>query len=137
MTGSVAVAAGTIFTLSLFLTIGLKPLIDAVTHLQYILHIMLITAFTFELNKEFFDSLFKVSNFELFETTDLICDYLPIEENDGISEHFQDTGYDYTDAILNMGVIFLTILAALVLIIMMFLISKFCCFEKVRKYFRM
>ena len=46
--GTASVTAGGSFATSIFMSVGLKPLIDALKSLQIILHMMLIAEFTFE-----------------------------------------------------------------------------------------
>ena len=84
--------------------VGLKPLIDAFKSLQLIIHVMLINEYTFESQMAFFDTLLKIANFEVFEPDDLLSKTLPVlDEHASINPKFEDSGYQYSDFILNLG----------------------------------
>ena len=52
---------------------------------------------------------------------------LGIDEVDAINVHFEASGYESSDFILNNGTIFVLIIAYPVYIFLTFLLSKLCC----------
>ena len=57
-----------------------------------------------------------------------------IEENDAINMHFELSGYETSDFILNTGPAFVLILLAPIYILLMLMISKTCCYKRAVTY---
>ena len=62
-------------------------------------------------------------------------DFLKIEESDPVNIHFDASGYSTSNAILNMGPVFVILVISPIYIGILYLLSKCCCFAKVRDYF--
>ena len=75
-----------------------------------------------------------IVNFSPVDIQEYVADFLKIVESDPVNLHFDASGYSTSDAILNMGPIVVIIVISPVYIALLFLLSKCCCFDKVRNY---
>ena len=59
-----------------------------------------------------------------------------LDKHDSINIKFEDSGYQYSDFILNLGQIFIVTVALPLLIILFLALKYLCCNEKLREFFR-
>ena len=97
---------------------------------------MLSRSFILENQKVYFDNLLVVNNYETFDPKPILCEYLPVYENKGVNSHLENTGYDNSDAILNMGTIFLTLVAIPFLTLTFLLLTRLCYCKTGRNFFK-
>ena len=128
--GAAIVTVITTLSLSCCLEISLKPLLDAVKHLQIIVNIMLIDLYMYAKTEKFYARLREIMYFQAIDPTSFLVKYLPIKIDKPVSIHFEDTGYEYSDCTLNMGPISIVITASIILILLCFILSLICCFPR-------
>ena len=73
--------------------------------------------------------LMEVVNFQTVDVSESVLAYFPVEVNEPFNAEFANAGYEYSDFILNLGPVFLTLLV-LPLIPLLFFATKVCCFKK-------
>ena len=69
---------------------------------------------------------------ELIDTKPILMEVFGVEENDAINVHYEASGYETSDFILNLGPVFFLILVAPIYAITVFLFSRYCCFDKIK-----
>ena len=84
----------------------------------------------------FLGELQKLVAFEFYDTTDIAMATVQAEESDAVDVHFESVGYETSDSILNSGPITIIIILAPFLILLLYLLSRFCCFQRCRAYFK-
>ena len=100
--------------------------------MQILIHIILINVYCAAHTEMYISYLLDIFSFEFFDPAEWISDSFNIQENGPMNEHFESTGYERSDFILNMGLLFLVALAIVPLILLMLLSSSrvFCCMPR-------
>ena len=71
---------------------------------------------------------------EIFDTSSGLEDVLGALETDAMNIHFEASGYETSTFILNAGPAFILILLAPVYVLLMYLIGKCCCNQRIKTY---
>ena len=95
---------------------------------------MLIDMFAAAHSENFFRYLLQISNFHVFDFSDLMTSSLPVYKNEALNIHFEETGYEHSDQILNMTTIIVFFLIALIFVSLMLAIRCACCCQRVKGY---
>ena len=120
--------------MNIFYKLSLNKLLNAIKHLQILMHVMLIDTFCTTHVESFIKSVMEIVNFEVIDIKDYMVDFLKIEESDPINIHFDASGYETSNVFLNMGPVLVIIVISPIYIGILYLLSKCCCFTKVRNY---
>ena len=134
-----AAASSAIFSvnLSCFLSISLKKIIDVFKLLQLVAHLTVIISIASANSEAFFGFLLEISNFDIFDPTEIYCQYLSLEEDDPLSSSFEATGYDYSNVILNLGMnAFLILIVTPGITLIYITLSNICCFKRLKDYYK-
>lgn len=70
---------------------------------------------------------------QLFDPSEYMADTLPVDENEALNTHFEETGYETSDSILGMGsvlIIMVLLAAALLVLVLLWLL---CCCQRARQ----
>ena len=72
---------------------------------------------------------------EIFDTSSVLEeDVLGALESDAMNVHFEASGYETSTFILNAGPAFILILLAPVYVLLMYLLGKCCCIQRIKTY---
>ena len=129
---SVILVTGTwsIFTNTLMRT-SLNRLISLVKNIQIIMHTMLIKIFLVSHAELFRNFLMKTINFEIIEYSKFFMEYLPVVDSEAFDSHFEASGYESSDCVINMGNTFVNLVMVpcmiVLLVLIRFCITKRCC----------
>ena len=115
---------------------GLNKLLRAWSSLQIAIHMILIDIFTTAQSEGVTLKLLEYLKVELGDLKPVLMDLFDIEESKAINIHFEASGYETSDFILNTGPIFGVTLLAPVYVLVMLLLTKICCCDKVKIWAR-
>ena len=60
--------------------------------------------------------------------------YLPVYKNEALNIHFEETGYEHSDQILNITAIIVFFIMALIFVALMLVIKCACCCQRVEDF---
>ena len=115
---------------------GLSKLLTAWNSLQVAIHMVLIDIFTAASGESITLRLLQYLKVELGDLKPILMDFFDIESSEAINVHFEASGYETSNFILNLGPIFAVTLLAPAYVLLMLLLSKLCCCGKVKSYAR-
>ena len=95
---------------------------------------MLIDLFTVAHCEIFFGYVLQISNLQFFDLSDPMVDNLPVFKNEAINSHFEKSGYEYSDSILSMGSVIVTIVATPFIVAIILVMRYLCCCPRVRDF---
>ena len=131
---TISVLAALPCSLKIITSLALKRLLDSFKNLQIVVHILLIDVFTVAHCEVFIVYVLQISNLQLFDLSKPIVEHLPVNENEAINLHFERSGYEYSDSILSMGSVIVTIIVAPFLVAMILVMRYLCCCQRVRDF---
>lgn len=88
---------------------------------------MLIDLFSFANMETFYKKLLLVTNIQVYDPSPIYMFLLPLERSEPVNIHFEDTGYESSDFVLNSGSIGLTIATAPFFILLTYIVRRTCC----------
>ena len=97
---------------------------------------MLIDLYTVAHCEIFFKYILQISNLQFIDLSDPMADNLPVFKNEAINLHFEESGYEYSDSILSMGSVIVTIVVAPLLVAMILAMRYLCCCQRMRDFFK-
>ena len=101
--------------------------------MQIIIHILLINEYCVSHTEVFVSFLLNIVSFELYDPAEDLAKALNLEDNEPVNLLFESTGYERSDFVLNMGFMFLFMLAIPLILASILLCSYLCkCLPKFR-----
>lgn len=134
-TGAIIASACVLTLISeAFFKQGLNKLLQAWNCLQYVIHMVLIDLFCSASSESITSHLLQYLKVEFVDIKPQLIDLFKVEATDAIDMHFEASGYETSDFILNLGPASCVIILAPLYIFLLALVSKVCCCTRLTSF---
>lgn len=113
---------------------GLKRFLQAWENLQVVNHVVLIDVSLMASAESFTRELMQILQADFIDAEAIIADMFKLHEAAAVNIHFDACGYESSDFVKNMSSTCFFVLVAHVFVLLMFFLSIFCCWERVKIY---